>query len=174
MNSTSSHPFALPPPLAGLRAQARERWRALAPRERLALGAAFALVGIFVAWSVAVQPALRTLREAPARLDQLEAQLQQMQRLAAESKTLKGAAVVSPAQAAVTLKSATDRLGDKASLLMHGDRATLTVTGVQADALRAWLIEARSVAHARAIDVRLARSAQGYAGTVVVSYGGGS
>lgn len=166
--------FALPAPLVAVRAQARERWRAFAPRERLAIGTALTLVGIFVAWSITVQPALRTMREAPARLDQLEVQLQQTQRLAAESKTLKGAAVVSPAQAAVTLKAATDRLGDKGSVLMHGDRATLTVNGVQADVLRAWLVEARSVAHARAIDVRLARSAQGYAGTVVVSYGGGS
>ncbi|HJV96458.1 MAG TPA: type II secretion system protein M, partial [Albitalea sp.] len=66
------------------------------------------------------------------------------------------------------------RLGDKGRLLMQGDRATLTLTGVQADALRAWLSEARSAAHARAVDVQLSRSAQGYSGTVVVSLGGTS
>ena len=166
--------FALPPALAGLRAQARERWRAFAPRERLALGAAFVLIGGFIVWSIAVQPAARTLREAPAQLDRLDAQLQQMQRLAAESKTLRGAASVSPAQAAAALKSATDRLADKGRILLQGDRATLTLNGVQADALRAWLSEARSAARARAVDVQLARSAQGYSGTVVVSFGGGS
>ncbi|WP_372527529.1 type II secretion system protein GspM [Piscinibacter sp.] len=166
--------YALPPALAGLRAQARERWRAFAPRERLALGAAFVLIGGFIVWSIAVQPAARTLREAPAQLDRLDAQLQQMQRLAAESKTLRGAAPVSTAQAAAALKSATERLGDKGRILLQGDRATLTLNGVQADALRAWLSEARGAAHARAVDVQLARSAQGYSGTVVVSFGGGS
>ncbi|HJW12347.1 MAG TPA: type II secretion system protein GspM, partial [Albitalea sp.] len=103
--------------------QALERWRAFAPRERLALGAALILIGVFIVWSIAVQPALRTLREAPVQIDRLDIQLQQMQRLAAESKTLRGAAPVSPGQAAVALKSATERLGDKGRLLMQGDRA---------------------------------------------------
>jgi general secretion pathway protein M len=170
----SSGSFALPAPIAGLRTQALERWRAFAPRERLALGAAFIVIGVFIVWSIAVQPAARTLREAPVQIDRLDAQLQQMQRLAAESKTLRGTAAVSPGQAAAALKSATDRLGDKGRLLMQGDRATLTLSGVQADTLRAWLSEARSTAHARAIDVQLSRSAQGYSGTVVVSLGGSS
>ena len=56
----------------------------------------------------------------------------------------------------------------------RGDRATLTLTGVSGPALRAWLSEARSAAHARAIDVQLLRNAQGYAGSVVVTFGAGS
>jgi general secretion pathway protein M len=166
--------FTVPPALASLRDQAVERWRAFAPRERLAIGAALALIGVYLVWAIAVQPAWRTLREAPAQLDRLDAQLQQMQRLAAESKTLRGTAPVSPGQAAVALKSATERLGEQGRIVMQGDRATLTLTGVQGDALRAWLSEARSAAHARALDVQLTRSTQGYAGSVVVSLGGGS
>jgi len=166
--------FTLPPALARLRAQAGERWRAFAPRERLAIGAALALIGVYLVWAIAVQPAWRTLREAPAQLDRLDAQLQQMQRLAAESKTLRGAAPVPPGQAAVALKSATERLGEQGRIVLQGDRATLTLNGVQGEALRAWLSEARSAAHARALDVQLTRSAQGYAGSVVVSLGGGS
>ena len=171
MNTTG---FTLPPALASLRAQAAERWHAFAPRERLVIGAALALIGVYLVWAIAVQPAWRTLRDAPAQLDRLDAQLQQMQRLAAESKTLRGTAPVSPGQAAVALKSATERLGEQGRIVMQGDRATLTLTGVQGEALRAWLSEARSAAHARALDVQLTRSAQGYAGSVVVSLGGGS
>ena len=164
----------LPAPLASLRAQTREGWRAFAPRERAAMRLAFLLVGVFVVWSIAVQPAWRTLREAPAQLDQLDMQLQQMQRLAAEARTLRGAVPVSTAQAAAALKSATERLGDQGRITFQGDRATLIVNGAQGETLRAWLAEARSAAHVRPIDVQLTRSAQGYSGSVIVSFGAGS
>ncbi|HEX6706326.1 MAG TPA: type II secretion system protein GspM [Albitalea sp.] len=171
MNARS---VTLPPALASLRTQARTRWRSFAPRERLALAVGGGLLAVFIAWSLLVAPAWRVSREAPSELDRLDAQLQQMQRLAADAKTLKGAPPVSPAQAMAPLKSATERLGDKASLVFQGDRATLTLTGVSGDALRDWLGEARSAARARATDVQLNRSPEGYSGTVVVSLGTGS
>jgi general secretion pathway protein M len=164
----------MPPQLAGLRNQAREFWRARAPRERLILGAAIFLVVFAVVWMLAVQPALRTLREAPLQLDRLDAQLQNMQRLAAESKTLRNPVQISPGQAVSALKAATERLGEGSQITIQGDRATLTLSGVSGPALRAWLSEARSAAHARAIDVQLLRNAQGYAGSVIVTFGAGS
>jgi len=48
------------------------------------------------------------------------------------------------------------------------------VNGAQGETLRAWLAEARSAAHVRPIDVQLTRSAQGYSGSVIVSFGAGS
>ena len=42
------------------------------PRRRLLLAAA-AVIGAFLLWTVGLQPALRTLREAPARIDVLDA-----------------------------------------------------------------------------------------------------
>jgi general secretion pathway protein M len=170
----STKTLALPPQLAGLRAQAQTFWRARAPRERLILGTAMLVIGVAIVWLIAVQPALRSVREAPAQLDQLDMQLQQMQRLALESKTLRDPVQIPPGQAASALKAATERLGDAARLAIQGDRATLTVTGVPGTALRAWLGEARSAAHARAIDVQLLRNPQGYAGSVIVSFGAGS
>jgi general secretion pathway protein M len=166
--------LTLPPALAGLREQARTRWRSFAPRERLALAVGGLLLILFIAWSLLVAPALRVSREAPVELDRLEAQLQQMQRLAADAKTLKGSPPVSAAQAVAPLKAATERLGDKATLVFQGDRATLNLTGVSGPALRDWLGEARSAAHARPVDVQLTRSGDGYAGIVVVSLGVGS
>lgn len=147
------------------------RWQALQARERLAVLAAAAVVGLFLLWSVGIQPALQTLREAPARLDALDADLQRMQRLAAEARELRAAAPVSAAQASLALKSATDRLGSRGQLVIQGDRATLTLKGVDADALRAWLIEARSAARARPVEMRLTQAAKGYDGTLVVSLG---
>ena len=134
--------------------------------------AATALVTLVV-WLVFVQPAWRTLRDAPAQLDRLEAQLQQLQRLATESQQLRGAAPVTSAQAGLALKAATDRLGEKGRLTLLGDRATLTLTDVDTNALRGWLSEARSAARVRPVEAQLTRGAGGYNGTIVVTLGSG-
>jgi general secretion pathway protein M len=163
-----------PPALAALRAQARTRWGALAPRERLLIAAGGALLALFLAWTLLVAPALRVARQAPAELDRLEAELQRMQRLAGDARTLTTTPPVSAAQAVEPLKAATARLGDKATIVFQGDRATLTLTGISGQALRDWLGEARSAAHARPVDVQLTRSGDGYAGLVVLALGAGA
>ncbi len=81
--------ITLPAGVAGLRTQAKARWRSFAPRERLALALGAALLLLFIAWTLLVAPAWRVSREAPVELDRLEVQLQQMQRLATDAKTLR-------------------------------------------------------------------------------------
>jgi len=171
MNAESTIPAG---GIASLRQQGAAWWLARTPRERQAVLAVGIVVGLFVVWSLLVRPALQTVREAPEQLDRLEAQYQQMQRIAAESATLRGAARVSPSQAAAALKAATDRLGGNARLSLQGDRATLTLTGVTPDALRAWLVEARSGARARPVEAQLQRGTTGYNGTLGVTLGGAS
>lgn len=169
MNALATHAG-----LAQARQQARDYWRARAPRERrLLIGGGIALAVLLV-WWIAIQPAWNTLRETPAQLDALESQLQQLQRLAAESQSLRGTAPVGTAQAGLALKAATDRLGDKARLTLLGDRATLTLNGIGTEALRGWLLEARSAARVRPVDAQLTRGAQGYSGTITVAFATGS
>ena len=165
---------ALPRPMADLRQQAMQRWQALAPRERQGVTIVLALVAVALFWLLAVQPAWRTLRTAPAEADVLEAQWQQMQRLAAESKELRAAPPVAPAQSAAALKAATERLGTQGRLTLAGERATLTLSGASGSQLGAWLVEARSAARARVVEAQLTRGPQGYSGSVVVALGGGS
>ena len=150
----------------------RARWAALALRERALVAAAVALIGVFVLLSVAIQPAWRTLRDAPGQIDQQGVQLQALQRLAAEATELRAIAPVSSAQASAALQGATDRLSGRATVLLQGDRATVTVNGLSGDELRDWLTEVRSAARGRATEVQLTRSAQGYTGTLVLSLGG--
>ncbi len=164
--------ITLPTPLKALSTEASERWRALPPRERLGLTLAGVAIGIAVVWMIAVAPALRTLRETPAQIDELDAKLQSMQRMAVESRELRGAAPVPATQAALALKSATDRLGEKGRIAVQGDRATLTLSGVTGETLRAWLTEARSGARARPVEAQLSKGQQGYAGTIVLTIGG--
>jgi general secretion pathway protein M len=152
--------------------QVGTRWSALALRERRYVSIAALLVGGALLWMFAIQPAWRVTNEAPAKLDQLDLQLQHMQRLGSESAVLRAAPPVAPSQAAMALKAATERLGDGAKLSVQGERATLTLTAVSADALRAWLQEARSTARARPVEMQLVRNSRGFTGSLVVTLGG--
>ena len=163
---------ALPPALAGLRQQAVQAWNGRSLRERQALALVALVLGLFCVWVLFVQPALSSLRAAPAQLDRLDAQLQQMQRLAAEGRELRGIAPVSASQAAAALKAATDRLGTAAKITLLGDRATLTLNGVSPEALRAWLSEARNAARARPVEAQLTRGPKGYSGSLSVNLAG--
>jgi general secretion pathway protein M len=160
------------PPAAGLRGEAQAFWRGRAPRERAALGALAAGLVLVIVWLVLVQPAWRTLRAAPSELDALDRQLQQIQATAAEVRGLRAVAPVSAPQAAIALKAATERLGEHARLSLLGDRASITFNGVDAEALRGWLTEARSAARARPVEASLSRAQSGYSGTIVVTLGG--
>ena len=58
----STSPMPVAAQVGGLKTQLRERYRALAPRERLLVAAAAAVLLFYAVWSVAVQPALRSRR----------------------------------------------------------------------------------------------------------------
>jgi general secretion pathway protein M len=163
--------LALPPSLTAWQAPLRARWQAMAARERRLLAIGGTVLGVFVLWLLLVQPALRTVRQAPAKLDALDAQLQDMQRLAAEGRELRSATPLSAAQSAIALKTATERLGERARLSVQGDRAVLTLNGISGEQLRAWLADARSGARARPVEAQLNRVGQGYNGTLVLTLG---
>lgn len=157
------------PALTDARKQAGQFWQARAPRERQLLVAGLIAVAVLLVWLIALQPALTTLRKTPAELDLLDRQWQQMQLAALESESLRAASPVPPAQAAEALRGATERLGSKAKLVIQGDRATLTFTGVAFEDLRAWLGEARSGARARPLEAQMLKAASGYSGSISVS-----
>ena len=138
------------------------------------LAVAACVLGVFVLWTLALQPAWRTLRDAPAERDTLERQLQQMRALAAEAQQLRDAPALSPQQASDALRAASEQLGSAARLSLQGDRAVLTLQGATATQLRQWLAEARSAARARPLEVQLTRGAQGFSGSIVVLLGGGA
>lgn len=155
-----------------LQAQAVTRWQALGERERLVLSVAGALLGLLLAWSVLLAPALRTLKTTPAELDKVELQLQQMQAQAAEAQRLRSTAPVPPAQAEAALKASVEHLGPVARLNLTGDRAVVTFNGISPPALQAWLGEVRAAARARPVEAQLSRGAQGFTGSLVLSLGG--
>ena len=152
----------------------RARWLALGQRERRLLTAAGWLVVAALLWWVAVTPAWRSVAAAPARLDQIDAQWLQMQRMAGEVRGLRAAPAVGSLQAQAAVKAACDALGGVARLTLTGERATVVFTNINSAQLRDWLGEVRAAARARPIEASLSRSATGYSGSIVLALPGGT
>ena len=149
-------------------------WAQRQPREKRLLLAAAAVVVVALVY-LAIAPAVRTLKAAPAQLAALETQLQTMQRLADEAQALRGKPAVPMEQGRVALQASATRLGDKARMSLQGERAVLTLTGLPAEQLTSWLAEARINARARVVESQLQRTPEGgYAGTVVLAFGSGA
>jgi general secretion pathway protein M len=174
MNGAATRLPAMTARWAAFTAPLRERWQALAPRERSIVAALGWLLGLLLLWFVAIAPALRSLHTTPARLDELDKQLQQMQHLAGEAAALRALPPVGGLQSQAALKAATDALGPAARLILGGDRATITFTNATGTQVRDWLAEARSAARVRPIEANLTRGPQGYSGTVIVQMPGGA
>jgi general secretion pathway protein M len=153
------------------RDQVRARYAKLDARERqmvVVIGGALAFLAV---WLLLVRPAWTTLDNAPALSAQADAQLLQMQAIANEARQLRALPPVPQSVAEQVLKSATDDLGGKAKLAVQGERATLSVTGINGEELRKWLLQARGGARARPVEANLMRAGNGYNGTLVVSIG---
>jgi general secretion pathway protein M len=168
-NSRLSLPVGAGDALSNWTAPLRARWRALGVRERRGLTIAAWVLGLFLLWAMAFAPAWRTTRAAPAQLDRLDAQLQQMQRLANEARELRATPPLNSGQSAAALRAASDALGAAGRLQLAGDRATLTLNGANGTQLRDWLAEARTSARARPLEANLTRGPQGYSGSIVVA-----
>ena len=153
------------------RTQLQARYAKLDSRERQMVVAIGALLAFLLVWLVLVRPAWNTLDEAPALREQADAQLLQMQAISNEAKQLRALPPVPQAVAEQVLKAATEELGGKAKLAVQGDRATLSVTGINGEDLRKWLIQARGGARARPVEATLVRAGDGYNGTLVVTIG---
>lgn len=150
----------------------QQRWEAMAERERLLVTLATAVVGMALLWWVGLAPALRTLRQAPAQIESLDQQLQQMRNLATEVRGLRAVAPMPTAQAQAALSAAAQRLGDKARLALQGERAVLQINRIGGEELAAWLAEVRGTARARALEAQLTRTPQGdYSGSLVLALG---
>ena len=150
---------------------ARQAWAKLAPRERRGIALAAGAVGLALLWLLALAPALRSVQSLPGELERAELELQQMQALATEATGLRATPAVSSEQALAALNTATAELGAAGKLQIQGDRAVLTLNGVDAVALRTWLERARGAARARPLEAQLNRAGNGYSGTLVLGLG---
>lgn len=142
-------------------------WTQRPPREKTLLRAAAVLVAVAVFWSLAIAPALRTLRSFEARYASQQMQLQTMLRLQSQAQALQGQPRLSQAAATQALQASVQQaFGTKAELSLNAGNATVTLRGVGAEALAQWLASARMEARAAPLQARLTRTANGWSGTL--------
>lgn len=146
------------------------RWRNLARREQHLLQGALALVLVALLWWVGIAPALATLRSADKQHQLLSAQLQQMQQLQMQAKAIQAQPPLALPEVRRLLEASVKPLGGTAQLVVSGERVTLTLQGVPADALAQWLVQARLNARKAPDEARLTRNAAGtWDGTLVLN-----
>lgn len=143
---------------AGL-APLRARWAAMTPRERHMSLLAGAAVAILLVWWIAIAPALATLAKADTRRGVLDLQQQRMLALQAEAQRLQAQPKLGYEESLRALQTAVQQgLAGNAQMSVSGDRAIVTLRGVPAEALAAWLGQVRANAHAVPVEARLTRS----------------
>jgi general secretion pathway protein M len=147
------------------------RWTALAPREKLMVGAAAAVVLIAIVWMIAIGPALSTLRSADEQRRALDTQLQRMVALQAQAQSMQAQPRQNRDEALRQLELSTrQRLGTTGRMVISGDRVTVTLTATPADALAQWLTQARVNAHALPGEAHLTRDSGGaWEGSLVLA-----
>lgn len=148
-------------------ANLRTWWNQRPPREKNLLRGCGVLVGLALLWSVALAPALRTLRSYETQRAAQEAQLQTMLSLQAQAQAAQALPRLTPAAATQALQaSVLQAFGTHAELTLAGGTASVTLRGVQADALAQWLASARVNAHSAPIQARLTHAPNGWSGTL--------
>lgn len=140
-------------------------WARLAPREQDGVLLAAGLVSGALLWWVLLAPALQVWRSAEAQAHSLDAQLQSMQNLQAQAKALQTQPRLGADDSLRALQNSTQQhLGNAAQLSVNGERATITLKGVSAQALAQWLTQTRINARLVPSEAHLSRSANGPTG----------
>lgn len=138
----------------------RQHWARLQARERRLIALALTVLGLALLWALALAPALRTLRQAPAQLAQLQAQAQHMQAMQREAHTLASQSAPSRDQALQALRQASEqRLGRHARLNVSGNQVQVELDQAPAAELAAWLADARVNARSRPSQAQLRQAA---------------
>lgn len=150
------------------------KWESMAPRERRLVSIAAWVVGSALLWWVALGPAIQTLRKAPEQHAALDAQLAQMQLLAATAEQMRGqnsAPAPSRGAAQSSLEQATRQLGDTAQVNVQGDKAILTLRGTPPQALAVWLNQVRVNARLVPANAQLERASNpdSWSGQITIS-----
>ena len=130
--------------------------QSLPPKDRQRLLALALVLLALIIWTWQISPALKTLREMPAQLAQLQDQTQQLKLMQAQAQALQKSPRIQAKDARTLLqKVTTENLDNGARLNIEGSRATLTISRVSAESLAQFLALARTQAQALPIEAQL-------------------
>lgn len=142
-------------------------WTERSTKEKWALQlAALAVVGA-VLWSIALAPAVRTLKSYEANRLKLDADLLYMQSLQAQAQALQALPRLSQATATQALRESVQKaFGKNADITVYGASATVTLRDVAPDTLAQWLTSARTEAHSAPVQAHLTNTSASWSGTL--------
>jgi general secretion pathway protein M len=149
---------------------ARAFWAARTRGERRTLATGLAVVVLALLWWVGLSPALDTLRNSESQHRTLDAQLQTMRSLAAQTAGLQALPRLKAEESAWALDASVKQLGAAAQLAVAGDRATVTLKNVPADTFALWLAQTRNNARVLPLEAHLRpNAAKNWDGTIVMA-----
>lgn len=121
--------------LLAAQAQGRQRWQALAPRERRVVALAAALLCTFLGWQLLIAPALARIDYWAAETPKLRSQAQALETLLAQHQ------VARPADITGALRQSLEQagLGPHSHLAAEGSGSQLSWQQAPAEAAMAWL-----------------------------------
>ncbi len=141
--------------LTQIRTQAVARWQALSPREQRGVSVLGALLAVLLFWSIAIAPALNTLRDSDNRRAQIGQQQAHMLALQSQAQALQARTPLSRDEALRTLQGLTP--GPQIQLNVQGERISVQLKAVPAPTLANWLTQARNQAQALPVEAHLTR-----------------
>ncbi len=155
--------------LNSLHARATSRWQALSPREQRGISVVAVLLALLIFWSIAIAPALNTLRESDNRRTHIGQQQAHMLALQAKAQALQTRTPLARDEALRNLQGLTP--GAQMQLNVQGDRVTVQLNAVPAATLANWLAQARNQTQALPVEAHLTRSNTGmtWDGNLVLS-----
>lgn len=140
-----------------MKAQLLARWQAFSPRDQRVLSALAGVIGLLVFISLAVTPALHTLRDSDHRRGQIAQQQAQMLALQAQAQALQTRTVLSRDEALRQLQSITPN--KYMQLQAQGTRVSVQLKAMPAADLALWLAQARQQAQTLPTEAHLTRIA---------------
>ena len=140
-----------------MKAQLLARWQAFSPRDQRVLSVLAGVIGLLVFISLAVTPALNTLRDSDNRRGQITQQQAHMLALQAQAQALQTRTVLSRDEALRQLQSITPN--KYMQLQAQGTRVSVQLKAMPAADLALWLAQARQQAQTLPTEAHLTRNA---------------
>ena len=134
------------------------RWQGLSARERLLVSVLVGLFGVWLFVSIAISPALRTLKASERQRAEVAQQVVQMRALQQRAQELQKTKPLSRDESLRSLQSITPTGNPALQMTIQGDRVLVQLKNLSASQLATWLAQARSNAQALPDEVHISRS----------------
>jgi general secretion pathway protein M len=148
----------------------RTWWQVRSAQEKRMLKVAVFVLVLGTIWVAGIAPALKTIKTFEVTRNSQDVQLQAMLRLQSQAQNLRAVPQLGAEAAQQALHtSVTQAFGGRADFQAIGSTATITLKGVEPQALAQWLTVARTNARSAPQQAHLSYDKHGWSGTLQMS-----